>query len=146
MEYVIFKLMQENFAIRLEQIKEILVYSQILVTPLFSEQPWVKGVVNLRGEVIPIIDLRLRFGQENPTYDDDTVAIVIKTEEEKLIGMVADKIDKIMPIESSQISKDSELQIGIDAKYINGLVKINQTQMAVLLNIDTVLKIEELVN
>ena len=146
MEYVIFKLMQENFAIRLEQIKEILVYSQILVTPLFSEQPWVKGVVNLRGEVIPIIDLRLRFGQENPTYDDDTVAIVIKTEEEKLIGMVVDKIDKIMPIESSQISKDSELQIGIDAKYINGLVKINQTQMAVLLNIDTVLKIEELVN
>jgi len=146
MEYVIFKLMQENFAIRLEQIKEILVYSQILVTPLFSEQPWVKGVVNLRGEVIPIIDLRLRFGQENPTYDDDTVAIVIKTEEEKLIGMVVDKIDKIMPIESSQISKDSELQIGIDAKYVNGLVKINQTQMAVLLNIDTVLKIEELVN
>ena len=146
MEYVIFKLMQENFAIRLEQIKEILVYSQILVTPLFSEQPWVKGVVNLRGEVIPIIDLRLRFGQENPTYDDDTVAIVIKTEEEKLIGMVVDKIDKIMPIESSQISKDSELQIGIDAKYINGLVKINQTQMTVLLNIDTVLKIEELVN
>jgi len=146
MEYVIFKLMQENFAIRLEQIKEILVYSQILVTPLFSEQPWVKGVVNLRGEVIPIIDLRLRFGQENPTYDDDTVAIVIKTEEEKLIGMVVDKIDKIMPIESSQISKDSELQIGIDAKYVNGLVKINQTQMTVLLNIDTVLKIEELVN
>jgi len=146
MEYVIFKLMQENFAIKLEQIKEILVYSQILVTPLFSEQPWVKGVVNLRGEVIPIIDLRSRFGQENPIYDDDTVAIVIKTDEGKLIGMVVDKIDKIMPIASSQISKDAELQIGIDEKYVNGLVKINQTQMTVLLNIDTVLKIEELVH
>lgn len=146
MEYVIFKLMRENFAIQLEQIKEILVYSQIIVTPLFSEQPWVNGVVNLRGEVIPIIDLRARFGQENPNYDDDTVAIVIKTQEGKLIGMVVDKIDKIMPIATSQISKDSELQIGIDEKYVNGLVKINQTQMTVLLNIDTVLKIEELVN
>ena len=145
MEYVIFKLMQENFAIQLNQIKEILVYSQIIVTPLFSEQQWVKGVVNLRGEVIPLIDLRERFGQEKPNFDDNTVAIVIKTDENKLIGMVVDNIDQILPIKETQISKDADIQIGIPANYVDGLVKVNKKQMAVLLNINTVLKIEELI-
>jgi len=144
MEYVIFKLINENFAIRLDQIKEILVYNQIILTPLFTEEPWIKGVINLRGEVIPIVDLRIRFNQENPTYDDNTVAIVVKTTEDKLIGMVVDNIEKILPIQNSQISKVFDMEIGIDNRYLQGLVKLNQTQMTVLLDIDTVLKIEEI--
>jgi purine-binding chemotaxis protein CheW len=146
MEYVIFKLIKENFAIGLEQIKEILVYSQIIITPLFCEPPWIKGLVNLRGEVIPLVDLRERFDQDNPIYDDNTVAIVIKSSENKLIGIIVDKIEKIMPIKESSISKDTDIKLGIDESYINGLVKINSENMAVLLNIDTVLKIEELVH
>jgi len=145
MEHVIFKLINENFAIRLDQIKEILVYDQIILTPLFTEQPWIKGVINLRGEVIPIVDLRIRFNQENPTYDDNTVAIVVKTAEDKLIGMVVDNIEKILPIQKSQVSQTYDMEIGIDSKYLQGLVKLNQTQMTVLLDIDSLLKIEELV-
>jgi len=145
MEHVIFKLINENFAIRLDQIKEILVYDQIILTPLFTEQPWIKGVINLRGEVIPIVDLRIRFNQENPIYDDNTVAIVVKTTEDKLIGIVVDNIEKILPIQKSQISQTYDMEIGIDPKYLQGLVKLNQTQMTVLLDIDSLLKIEELV-
>ena len=145
MEHVIFKLINENFAIRLDQIKEILVYDQIILTPLFTEQPWIKGVINLRGEVIPIVDLRIRFNQENPTYDNNTVAIVVKTAEDKLIGMVVDNIEKILPIQKSQVSQTYDMEIGIDSKYLQGLVKLNQTQMTVLLDIDSLLKIEELV-
>jgi len=145
MEHVIFRLINENFAIKLDQIKEILVYDQIILTPLFTEQPWIKGVINLRGEVIPIVDLRIRFNQENPTYDDSTVAIVVKTEEDKLIGIVVDNIEKILPIQKSQISQTYDMEIGIDSKYLQGLVKLNQTQMTVLLDIDSLLKIEELV-
>jgi len=144
MEHVIFKLINENFAIRLDQIKEILVYDQIILTPLFTEQPWIKGVINLRGEVIPIVDLRIRFNQENPVYDDNTVAIVVKTDEDKLIGIVVDNIEKILPIQKSQISQTYDMEIGIDSKYLQGLVKLNQTQMTVLLDIDSLLKIEEL--
>jgi len=145
MEHVIFKLINENFAIRLDQIKEILVYDQIILTPLFTEQPWIKGVINLRGEVIPVVDLRIRFNQENPTYDDNTVAIVVKTAEDKLIGIVVDNIEKILPIQKSQVSQTYDMEIGIDSKYLQGLVKLNQTQMTVLLDIDSLLKIEELV-
>ncbi len=143
MEHVIFKLINENFAIRLDQIKEILVYDQIILTPLFDEEPWVKGVINLRGEVIPILDLRIKFNQENPTFDDNTVAIVVKTEEEKLIGMIVDKIEQIIPIKKSQVSQTYDLDIGIDRRFIKNLIKLNDTQMTVLLDIDKVLKIEE---
>jgi purine-binding chemotaxis protein CheW len=145
MEHVIFRLINENFAIKLEQIKEILVYNQIILTPLFTEEPFIKGVINLRGEVIPIVDLRIRFNQENPTYDDNTVAIVVKTAENKLIGIVVDNIEKILPIQKSQVSQTYDMEIGIDSKYLQGLVKLNQTQMTVLLDIDSLLKIEELV-
>ena len=145
MEYVIFRLINENFAIRLEQIKEILVYNQIILTPLFTEPHWIKGVINLRGEVIPIVDLRIRFDQEKPIYDDNTIAIVVKTEEGKLIGMIVDKIEQIIPIQKHQISQSYEFDIGIKRDYIQGFVKLNETQMSVILDIDTVLKISELV-
>ncbi len=143
MEHIIFKLIDENFAIRLDQIKEILVYDQIIITPLFDEEPWVKGVINLRGEVIPIFDLRVKFNQENPTFDDNTVAIVVKTSENKLIGIIVDKIEQIIPIKNSQVSQTYDLDIGIDKKYIKNLVKLDDTQMTVLLDIDKVLKIEQ---
>jgi purine-binding chemotaxis protein CheW len=145
MEHIIFKLIDENFAIKLEQIKEILVYNQIILTPIFTEQPWIKGVINLRGEVIPVVDLRIRFNQENPIYDDNTVVIVVKTSEDKLIGIVVDNIEKILPIQRSQVSQTYDMEIGIETKYLQGLVKLNQTQMTVLLDIDSLLKIEELV-
>ena len=145
MDYIVFKLMGENFAVKLDKIKEILVYSQIIITELFHEKAWVKGVVNLRGEVIPIIDLRIRFDEENPSYGEDTVAVVIKTDEEKLVGIIVDKIEAIMNIDHKRINQTQDIGLGIDQKYIEGLVKINNTEMTVLFDIDTVLKIEELV-
>ncbi len=145
MEHVIFRLINENFAIKLEQIKEILVYHQIILTSLFTEPEWIKGVINLRGEVIPIVDMRIRFDQKNPNYDDNTVAIVVKTAEDKLIGMVVDKIEKIIPIQKSQVSQSYDFDVGIDRNYIQGFVKLSETQMSVLLDIDAVLKIDELV-
>lgn len=144
MDYIIFRLINENFAIKLEQIKEILVYNQIILTPLFTEPEWIKGVINLRGEVIPIVDLRVRFNQKNPKYDDNTVAIVVKTAEDKLIGMIVDKIEQIIPIQRHQISQTYDFDVGIDRDYIQGFVKLNETQMSVILDIDTVLKIKEL--
>ncbi len=143
MEHVVFKLIDENFAIRLDQIKEILVYDQIIITPLFDEEPWVKGVINLRGEVIPVLDLRIKFNQENPTFDDNTVAIVVKTDEDKLVGIIVDKIEQIIPIKKSQVSQTYDLDIGIDQKYIKNLVKLDDKEMIVLLDIDKILKIKQ---
>ncbi len=145
MEYIVFKLKNESYTVALEKIKEILVYSQIIITDLFTEAPWIKGVINLRGEVIPIIDLRIRFNIKEVKYDEDTVAIVIKTDEDKLIGIIVDSIASIVELKNHHISPTPNMGLGIDSKYVEGLIKMNNEQMAALLNIDMLLKIEELV-
>lgn len=145
MEYIIFKLMKENYTIPLKKIKEILVYSQVIITELFSEDPWIKGMINLRGEVIPIVDLRVRFGAEEVSFDSNTVIIVIKTNENKLVGIIVDNIEAIMEFNNRSIVPAPEMGVSIDSKYLEGLIKMNNDQMVILLDIDMVLKIEELV-
>ncbi len=143
MEYVVFKLNEENYTIPLEKIKEILVYSQVIITELFAEEPWIKGLINLRGEVIPIIDLRMLFNIQTKEVGENTVIIVIKTDENKLIGIIVDNIDSILDLDRQTIVPAPEMGVSIDPKYIEGLIKLNDEQMTILLNIDTVLKLEE---
>jgi purine-binding chemotaxis protein CheW len=145
MEYVIFKIADENHAIALDNIKEILVYDQVIITDLFDEQPWISGVINLRGEVIPLVDLRIRFGVEKPTFEEDCVIIVVKTDEDKLIGVIVDNIESVMNFDSSKAIMAPNAGIGVNPAYISGLIRVNNTTMVSLLNIDTILKIEELV-
>ncbi len=145
MEYIVFKLMKENYTIPLDKIKEILVYSQVIITELFAEEPWIRGMINLRGEVIPIVDLRMRFDIKNIEFSDNTVIVVIKTDEDKLIGIIVDNIDSIIELNTQTIVPAPEMGVSIDPSYIEGLIKMNNEQMAILLNIDMVLKIEELV-
>ncbi len=144
MEYIVFKLMNENYTIPLDKIKEILVYSQVIITELFSEEPWIKGMINLRGEVIPIVDLRIRFDITDVEFSDNTVIVVIKTAEDKLIGIIVDNIDSIIELNTQTIVPAPDMGVSIDPSYIEGLIKMNNEQMAILLNIDTVLKIAEL--
>ncbi len=144
MEYVIFKLADENYTIALDKIKEILVYSQVIITELFSEEEHIKGLINLRGEVIPIVDLRLFFGIDKVSFDSNTVIIVINTNEGKLIGIIVDNIESIQELNMKMIIPAPDMGVSIDPRFINGLIKLNSEQMTTLLNIDEVLKIEEL--
>jgi len=145
MEYVVFKLDEENYTIPLEKIKEILVYSQVIITELFAEEPWIKGMINLRGEVIPIVDLRVRFDIQNIHLGENTVIIVIKTEENKLIGIIVDNIESILELDKQLIVPAPDMGVSIDPRYIEGLLKLNNETMTTLLNIDAVLKLEETV-
>ncbi len=144
MEYIVFKLDNENYTIPLDKIKEILVYSQIIITELFSETPAVKGLMNLRGEVIPILDLRVHFDIDTVTYDENTVVIVIKTLGNKLIGIIVDNIDSILELNQQVVTQAPNMGISINPDYIEGLIKLNNQQMATLLNIDIVLLLDEL--
>ncbi len=143
MEYVVFRLNSENYTIPLEKIKEILVYSQVIITELFSEDPWIKGMINLRGEVIPIVDLRARFEIEDADYGPNTVIIVIKTSEDKLIGIIVDNIESIIDLDMQVIVPVPDMGVSVDPRYLEGLIKLNNEQMTTLLNIDAVLKLEE---
>ena len=141
MEYIVFKLNNENYTIPLEKIKEILVYSQVIITELFAEEAWIKGLINLRGEVIPIVDLRVLFHISDTSISENTVIIVIKTEENKLIGIIVDNIESILTLDKQTIVPAPDMGVSIDPKYIDGLIKLNNEQMTILLNIDSVLKL-----
>ncbi len=145
MELIVFNFLNGDYAIELNKIKVILVYSQIKITPLFDEKKWIAGVTNLRGEVIPITDLRIRFGNEEPEFTEDTVIVVVKTGENKLIGMIVDRIESIKELGNNILTPPPDLALGINPKYISGLIKTDSTEMITLLDIDKILQIDELV-
>ena len=141
-EIVIFSLVNELYGIEISKVKGIIVYSQLIITPLFNEKEWIVGISNIRGEVIPIIDLRKRFDNE-ATYNDETVIIIILTEEGKWMGIVVDFILRIDFIGAENIKQPTLLK-GIDKKYLTGFVKTDEEEMVTLLNIDLLLDIKEI--
>ena len=145
MELIVFNFLNSDYAIELKKIKVILVYAQMKITPLYDEKPWIAGVINLRGDVTPVVDLRIRFSEEKPSYTDDTVVIIVRTSEDKLIGIIVDRIESIKELGSNVLSPPPDLALGINPKYISGLIKTAHNDMTTLLDIDKILKIDELV-
>jgi len=143
-ELIIFEFLNGTYAIELSKTKVILVYKNTMITPVAIEKPWILGFTNLRGEVTPIVDLRVKFSQEKPTYFEDTVIIVVKTEEDKLMGVVIDKIKETKYVDIEDLSITPDMSLGMDPKYIQGLKK-DEKDMIAILDIDSVLNTEELV-
>jgi len=141
-EFVVFSLINELYGIDIQKVKGIIVYSQIKITPLFNEKPWILGVTNIRGEVIPVIDLRKRFSHKSK-YTDETVMIIILTKEGKFMGVVVDYILRIDFIDVDDIKPINMLQ-SIDEKYLDGFVKTKEDEMVSLFNIDLLLDIKEI--
>jgi len=144
MELIIFEFLDGHYAIELSKTKVILVYKNTMITPVAIEKPWILGFTNLRGEVTPIVDLRIKFSKDKPLYHEDTVIIVVKTEEDKLMGIVIDKIKETKSIDIDDLSITPDMSLGMDPKYIQGLKKDGDDMIAIL-DIDSVLNIEELV-
>ncbi|MEO1954571.1 MAG: chemotaxis protein CheW [Campylobacterales bacterium] len=144
MELIIFEFLDGHYAIELSKTKVILVYKNTMITPVAIEKPWILGFTNLRGEVTPIVDLRIKFSKDKPLYHEDTVIIVVKTEEDKLMGIVIDKIKETKSIDVDDLSITPDMSLGMDPKYIQGLKKDGDDMIAIL-DIDSVLNIEELV-
>lgn len=143
MEIMVFNIFDSKYGISLNRIKGILVYSGLIITPLFNENKWIIGVTNLRGEVIAIVDLKKRFNNENCNYDN-SIVIVVKTNENKIIGIVVDFIEKIVDIDPNKILNLPDVSVGMDSKYIKGMVQTDDNEMVTLVNIDTLLSINDL--
>jgi len=143
MELIIFEFLNATYAIELSKTKVILVYKNTMITPVAIEKPWILGFTNLRGEVTPIVDLRIKFSKIKPEYYEDTVIIVVKTEENKLIGVVIDKIKETKEVDIDDLSITPDMSLGMDPKYIQGLKKDGKDMISIL-DIDSILNIEEL--
>ncbi len=144
-EYMTFILGKMKYAIELPKIREILTYPE-LITTLPNTSDWVKGLINLRGEVVPILDTRVRFETGEIIYDDNTAVIAIITKDKRMIGIVVDKVDDVQKIDANQLSPVSDMGSAIPSKYLKGFLRMENHEMLVIMDIEAVIGKDELKN
>ena len=122
-EYMKFVLGSMQYAIELPKIREILTYPS-MITPLPNVSDWVKGLINLRGEVVPILDLRIKFETGSVELNENTAVIAVITEDDRMIGIVVDKVDDVQRIDLTSLAPVSEIGSAIPSKYLKGFVPL----------------------
>lgn len=143
-KYLTFSLDKEEYGIGILKVKEIIGIMPITAVPRTPE--FVKGVINLRGKVIPIVDLRLKFDMPAIPYDDRTCIIVVEIETEEatvMIGIVVDSVSEVINIRTEEIEDAPEFGAKLNTHYILGMAKI-EGNVKILLNIDQVLATDEI--
>ncbi len=142
-EYMTFELGSMKYAVELPKIREILTYPEIITT-LPNTTGWVKGLINLRGEVVPILDIRIKFNTGDIEYNDNTAVIAVITEDKRMIGIVVDKVDDVQKIDASTLSPVSDMGSAIPSRYLKGFVRLDNSQMLVIMDIESVVHKDEL--
>lgn len=139
-QVVSFNLANEEYAIEITKIKEIILVEGITKVP---QMPiYIEGIINLRGNVIPVLDLRKRFGMKNAEIGDET-RIVVSRMAEKIIGLIVDSVSQVMKIPKDDIQPPPDTIAGLAGEYLTGVGKVDE-RMIMMLDIDKVLSLEEL--
>ena len=142
-KYLTFTLAGEEYGIGILKIKEII--GMMPITSVPRTPAFVKGVINLRGKVIPVMDLRLRFGMEELEYNERTCIIVVEIEGQAgtaLIGIVVDSVSEVLNIKGDDIEDTPTFGAKLNTEYILGMAKM-EGGVKILLDIDQVLSSEE---
>lgn len=142
-EYMTFELGAMKYAIELPKIREILTYPEI-ITHLPNTSEWVKGLINLRGEVVPILDIRIKFKTGEPVYNENTAVIAVITEDKRMVGIIVDKVDDVQRLDTSALATVSDMGSAIPSRYLKGFVRLDNNQMLVIMDIEAVVHKDEL--
>jgi purine-binding chemotaxis protein CheW len=142
-EYMTFILGAMKYAVELPKIREILTYPD-LITVLPNTSRWVKGLINLRGEVVPILDIRVKFGTGEVVYDENTAVIAVITNDNRMVGLVVDKVDDVQKLDNTSLYPVSDMGSAIPSKYLKGFVRLEDNNMLVIMDIETVVHKTEL--
>jgi len=144
-KYLTFALADEEYGISILKVKEII--GMMPVTSVPQTPGFVKGVINLRGKVIPVVDLRLKFGMDEIEYTERTCIIVVEIMGASgaiLMGIVVDSVSEVLNIKGDDIEDAPTFGASLDTDYISGMAKI-EGDVKILLDIDRVLSAEEIV-
>ncbi len=136
--YLTFRLENEDYGLDIEYVKEIVGVQKITLVPDMPE--WVKGVINLRGTVIPVMDVRARFRREPRAYDDRTCVIVVNLHG-SAVGLIVDSVSEVVSIPADQVTEPPRLQ-GEGSRYVRGIGKVGD-QIKILLDVQQLLGAEE---
>ena len=143
-KYLTFKLVDEEYGLEILKVKEII--GMMDITKLPRTPSYVKGVINLRGKVIPVIDLRLKFGISEKEYDDKTCIIVVEIGESGAnahMGIIVDAVSEVLNVSLEELEPTPKFGVSLDTEFILGMAKGKGT-VRTLLDINKVLTSDEL--
>ncbi len=144
-KYLLFSVKNENYGVPIEKVREIIRYEPI--TPVHDSLEYVKGVINLRGKVIPVFDLKIKFGMEDQPFTNKNIFIItdiIGENSDFNVALVVDAVHEVTIVDSSTIKEPPQMGLKIKNNYLKGIYKYNDT-MVMLLNIDEIIKEDAIV-
>lgn len=139
-KYLTFRLDVEDYGLEIRHVKEIISIQKITDVPDLPD--FIKGVINLRGQVIPTLDLRLRFGLPEKQYDERT-CIIITNMNDVSVGVIVDTVNEVLDIPSEMITPPPSVHKGVAHRFIQGLGRVGE-DVKIILNAEKLLHEDEL--
>lgn len=145
-KYLVFSIGEERHGVPITKVREVIRHEHI--SPVHNAFDYLKGVINLRGKIIPVMDMRLRFGMEELPYNDRTVFVIVDVEGEREVynfGIAVDSVHDVHDIPDSEIEKLPEVGFTATSSHLQGIARVGGL-MVMILNIDRVLNSSEVAN
>lgn len=140
--YLTFFLGNEQYGIAIERIKEIIAMMKITSVPKIP--PYMRGVINLRGSIIPIIDIRLRFAMDSREADIHTAIIIVEVEKVN-IGFIVDRVEEVASIDTANLSEPPKFGSQIDTDFISSVAQIEEN-VVMILDVLKLFEADEIIN
>jgi len=144
-QFLTFVLASEEYGVDILRVREIKGWDS--VTPIPNTPDYIKGVINLRGTIVPIVDLRQRFGMEEIEYGPMTVVIVLKIEcadRDRIMGIVVDAVSDVYDVPQEEMKEAPDFGNVVDTEFIRGLATVDE-KMIIILDIDHLLSGDEMI-
>jgi purine-binding chemotaxis protein CheW len=139
-ELLTFTLGREEYGIDILKVQEIRGYDA--VTSIANAPEFIKGVVNLRGIIVPIVDMRIKFKLGSVSYDETTVVIILNVAN-RVVGMVVDGVSDVLTLQADQIKPPPEFGASLDTRYLQGLGTVGE-RMLILVDIEKLITSREM--
>ncbi|MDR1912608.1 MAG: chemotaxis protein CheW [Helicobacteraceae bacterium] len=141
-EFLIFRMFGILYGARLSRVREIITYAG-RITPLPYNPVWVLGVINLRGEVTPVIDFRRKFSDIEPIYDAESIIIALRVKGDRVMAIMVDSVETIAEFDPDLLQKASDIGSGLDPAFLEGLAQIKD-EMVSIIDVDTMLDVNKI--
>ena len=141
-EFLVFTLAAQEYGIDILKVQEIRGYDSQSVTRIANAPSFVKGVTNLRGIIVPIVDMRLKFNLENVEYNHQTVVVILNLKS-RVVGVVVDGVSDVLMLQPSQISAPPQFGTAFSTEYLTGIGTLGD-RMLILVDIEKLMTSEEM--
>lgn len=141
-EYLVFTLASQEYGIDILKVQEIRGYDAQTVTRIANVPSFIKGVTNLRGVIVPIVDMRIKFNLDSVEYNSETVVVILNLHS-RVVGIVVDGVSDVLILQPSQISAAPNFGTAFSTEYLTGIGTVDE-RMLILVDIEKLMTSEEM--